>query len=88
MTLLPLLLTGVCDGSTDAASALLPSLMSHLIYGGHGVCVPFVGAALHEMAAFGSANRRPRSEKSAPGGHCDTTLFALALGVLLPILLG
>ena len=33
MTLLPLLLTGVCDWSTDAASALLPSLMGHLIYG-------------------------------------------------------
>src|SRR6266478_3056032 len=33
MTLLPLLLTGVCDWSTDAASALLPSLFGHLIYG-------------------------------------------------------
>ncbi|HME32277.1 MAG TPA: hypothetical protein VKG65_05950 [Terriglobales bacterium] len=33
MTLLPLMLTGVCDWSTDAASALLPSLMGHLIFG-------------------------------------------------------
>ena len=33
MTFLPLLLTGVCDWSTNAASALLPSLMGHLIYG-------------------------------------------------------
>src|SRR5258707_10217268 len=33
MTFLPLMLTGVCDWSTDAASALLPSLMGHLIYG-------------------------------------------------------
>ncbi len=33
MTLLPLLLTGVCDWSTDAASTLLPSLLGHLIYG-------------------------------------------------------
>ena len=33
LTLLPLLLTAVCDWSTDAASALLPSLLGHLIYG-------------------------------------------------------
>src|SRR5215469_2631919 len=33
MTLLPLMLTGVCDWSTGAASALLPSLMGHLTYG-------------------------------------------------------
>ena len=33
MTFLPLMLTGVCDWSTEAASALLPSLMGHLIYG-------------------------------------------------------
>src|SRR5260370_24744326 len=33
MTLLPLILTGECDWSTTAASALLPSLMGHLIYG-------------------------------------------------------
>ncbi len=33
ITLLPLLPTGVCDWSTDAASALLPSLLGHLIYG-------------------------------------------------------
>src|SRR5262249_38806985 len=33
MTLLPLILTGVCDWTTSAASALLPSLMGHLIYG-------------------------------------------------------
>jgi len=33
LTLLPLMLTGVCDWSTDAASALLPSLIGHLIFG-------------------------------------------------------
>ena len=33
MTLLPLMLTGACDWSTDAASALLPSLIGHLIFG-------------------------------------------------------
>lgn len=32
-TLLPLLLKGVRDWSVSAASALLPSLMGHLIYG-------------------------------------------------------
>ena len=34
MTLLPLLLTGECDWSNDAASQLLPSLLGHLVYGG------------------------------------------------------
>ena len=34
MTLLPLLLTGECDWSNDAASQLLPSLLKHLVYGG------------------------------------------------------
>ena len=33
MTFLPLLLTGVCDWRTSAASTLLPSLMRHLIHG-------------------------------------------------------
>ena len=33
MTFLPFLLTGEIDWRTSAASALLPSLMAHLIYG-------------------------------------------------------
>src|SRR5580704_5754075 len=33
MTFLPLLLTGEIDWRTSAASAQLPSLMAHLIYG-------------------------------------------------------
>jgi uncharacterized membrane protein YagU involved in acid resistance len=42
MTLLPLLLTGVCDWSTDAASTLLPSLLGHLIYGAATALVFFL----------------------------------------------
>jgi hypothetical protein len=34
MTLLPLLLTGECNWSKDAASQLLPSMLGHLVYGG------------------------------------------------------
>ena len=33
LTLLPLLLTGVCDWSTDAVNTLLPSMAGHLVYG-------------------------------------------------------
>jgi hypothetical protein len=34
LTLLPLILTGVCDWRASAAAAMLPSLIGHLIYGG------------------------------------------------------
>jgi hypothetical protein len=38
MTLLPLMLTGVCDWSTDVASAFLPSLIGHLVFGAVMAC--------------------------------------------------
>jgi hypothetical protein len=91
MTLLPLLLTGVCDWSTDAASALLPSLLGHLIYGASTALVFFLldrrYARLLLLDPRTSARElrrlRPR-ESPAPA----LWLFALSLGVLLPILLG
>ncbi len=91
MTLLPLLLTGVCDWSTDAASALLPSLLGHLIYGAATALVFFLldhrYARLLLLDPRTSARElrrlRPR-ESPAPA----LWLFALSLGVLLPILLG
>jgi hypothetical protein len=91
MTLLPLLLTGVCDWSTDAASALLPSLFGHLIYGAVTATVFF----LFDRGYTRSLLLDPRTSsrelhRIRPVGTPAPALwfFALSLGVLLPILLG
>ena len=91
MTLLPLLLTGVCDWSTDAASALLPSLLGHLIYG----AVTALTFILFDHRYTRSLLLDPRTSarelrRLRPAGTPAPALwfFALGLGVVLPILLG
>jgi hypothetical protein len=91
MTLLPLLLTGVCDWSTSAASTLLPSLLGHLIYGGVTALVFFLFD--HGYTRFLLLNPRTAARelrRFRPAGTPAPALwfFALGLGVLLPILLG
>lgn len=91
MTLMPLLLTGVCDWSADAASALLPSLLGHLIYGAVTALIFFLFDHGYTRSLLLDPRTSPRElRRLRPVGTPAPALwlFALSLGVLLPILLG
>jgi hypothetical protein len=91
MTLLPLLRTGECDWSAGAASALLPLLIGHLIFGGVTAAVfLWLEYRFERWLLLDPKNVANRLRRTRPAGTPAPALwfFALSLGVLLPILLG
>jgi hypothetical protein len=91
LTLLPLLLTGECDWSAGAASALLPLLIGHLIFGGVTAAVfLLLEYRFERWLLLDPKNAASRLRRTRPAGTPAPALwfFALSLGVLLPILLG
>ncbi|HEX8801054.1 MAG TPA: hypothetical protein VF772_20695 [Terriglobales bacterium] len=91
MTLLPLMLTGVCDWSTDAASALLPSLIGHLVFGAVTACVFLIlqNRYLRWLLLDPRIAMREKQRVRPLGTPAPALWFlVLGLGVLLPIVLG
>jgi hypothetical protein len=90
VTLLPLILTGQIDWRASAIASLLPALIGHLLYGGSTAFV-FLFLERHYMRRIMLNPRMASQEllRLRPIGTPAPALwmFAIGLGMLLPILL-
>jgi hypothetical protein len=91
LTLLPLLRTGEIDWRPSAASALLPSLVGHLVFGAvTAVAFAAQQARQNRWLLLDPRHVARERRRSRPSGTPAPALWllVLGLGVLLPILLG